>query len=106
MLSTQYRLRLEAICNRIVNGEEVSLEDMIWTEKLAKANRSAATILRQARRKAENPDMQEGDLDDFLNQLDIGGLGNERFGVRRFESVDDIVDFFTEDKPEDWRQRD
>ena len=106
MLSTQYRLRLEAICNRIVNGEEVSLEDMIWAEKLAKANRSAATILRQARRKAENPDMQEGDLDDFLNQLDIGGLGNERFGVRRFESVDDIVDFFTEDKPEDWRQRD
>lgn len=106
MLSTQYRLRLEAICNRIVNGEKVSLEDMIWAEKLAKANRSAATILRQARRKAENPDMQEGDLDDFLNQLDIGGLGNERFGVRRFESVDDIVDFFTEDKPEDWRQRD
>lgn len=106
MLSTQYRLRLEAICNRIVNGEEVSLEDMIWAEKLAKANRSAATILRQARRKAENPDMQEGDLDDFLNQLDIGGLGNERFGVRRFESVDDIVDFFTEDKPDDWRQRD
>lgn len=106
MLSTQYRLRLEAICERIVKGEEVSLEDMIWAEKIAKSNRSAATILRQARRKAENPDMQEGDMDDFLNQLDIGGLGNERFGKRRFDSVDDIVDFFTEDKPEDWRQRD
>jgi hypothetical protein len=63
-------------------------------------------MLRQARRKAENPDMQEGDLDDFLNQLDIGGLGNERFGVNRFNNVDDIVDFFKEDKPEDWRQRD
>jgi len=50
--------------------------------------------------------MQEGDLDDFLNQLDIGGLGNERFGVNRFNNVDDIVDFFKEDKPEDWRQRD
>ena len=106
MLSTQYRLRLEAICEKIVRQEEVSLEDMIWAEKLAKANRSAGTMLRQARRKAENPDMQEGDLDDFLNQLDIGGLGNERFGVKRFESVDDIIDFFTEDKPEDWRQRD
>ena len=106
MLSTQYRLRLEAICERIVKGEEVSLEDMIWAEKIAKSNRSAATILRQARRKAENPDMQEGDMDDFLNQLDIGGLGNEGFGKRRFDSVDDIVDFFTEDKPEDWRQRD
>jgi membrane protein involved in colicin uptake len=80
MLSTQYRLRLEAICEKIVNGDEVSLEEMIWAEKLAKANQSAAKILRQARRKAENPDMQEGDLDDFLNQLDIGGLGHERFG--------------------------
>jgi hypothetical protein len=41
---------------------------MIWAEKLAKANRTAGTMLRQARRKAENPDMQDGDMDDFLNQ--------------------------------------
>jgi len=108
MLSTQYRLRLEFICSKIVQHEEVSLEDMIWAEKLAKVNRTAGTMLRQARRKAENPEMQNGDLDDFLNQLDIGGTGNERFGIRRFETVDDIVDFFGEgrDKPEDWRQRD
>ena len=106
MLSTQYRLRLEAICERIVKGESVELSDMIWAEKLAKSNRSAATILRQARRRAENPDMQEGDLDDFMNQLDLGGLGNERLGKRYFESVDDMVDWWTEDKPEDWRQRD
>jgi hypothetical protein len=106
MLSTQYRLRLEAICDNIVNGEEVSLEDMIWAEKLAKANRSAGTILRQARRRAENPNMQEGDLDDFLNQLDFGGLGNDRKGISGFGSVDEIVDWFREDKPDDWRQRD
>jgi hypothetical protein len=106
MLSTQYRLRLEFICQRIVKGEEVKLEDMIWAEKLAEANRSAATILRQARRTAENPEMQEGDLDDFLNQLDIGGTGHERFGKRGFDDIDDMVDWFTQDKPEDWRQRD
>jgi hypothetical protein len=107
MLSTQYRLRLEAICEKIVLHEEVSLEDMIWVEKLAKANRSAATILRQARRKAENPDMQEGDLDDFMNQLDIGGLGHERFGRRGFDSVDDLHDWFKRDEDEtDWRTRD
>jgi len=104
MLSTQYRLRLEAICEKIVLHEEVSLEDMIWAEKLAKSNRSAATILRQARRKAENPDMNE--MDDFLNQLDIGGFGNDRFGKRGFDSVDDMIDWWTEDKPDDWRQRD
>jgi hypothetical protein len=97
MLSTQYRLRLEAICVKISQHEEVSLEDMIWAEKLAKVNRTAGTMLRQAR-----------DMDDFLNQLDIGGTGNERFGFSRFNSVDEIVDFFTDgrDKPEDWRQRD
>ena len=77
MLSTQYRLRLEAICQKIVDGSSVQLNEMIWAEKLAKANRSAATLLRQARRTAANPDMKKGDLDDFLNQLDIGGIGHE-----------------------------
>jgi len=105
MLSTQYRLRLEAICEKIVLHEEVSLEDMIWVEKLAKSNRSAATILRQARRRAENPDMD--DMDDFMNQLDIGGLGHERFGRRGFDSPDDLHDWFKRDEDEtDWRQRD
>jgi hypothetical protein len=107
MLSTQYRLRLEFICDRIAKHEEVQLEDMIWAEKLAKSNRSAATILRQARRKAENPDMKEGDLDDFMNQLDLGGLGHERFGKRGFDNPDDLHDWFKRDDDEtDWRQRD
>ena len=107
MLSTQYRLRLEGICNKIVLGEEVSLEDMIWAEKLAKANRSAGTMLRQARRRAENPDMQEGDLDDFMNQLDLGGLGHERFGRRGFDSPDDLHDWFKRDEDDgEWRKRD
>lgn len=105
MLSTQYRLRLEAICEKIVLHEEVSLEDMIWAEKLAKANRSAGTMLRQARRKAENPEMDE--MDDFLNQLDIGGTGHERFGKRGFGDPDELLDWFKRDVDEtDWRTRD
>ena len=105
MLSTQYRLRLEAICERIATGESVELSEMIWAEKLAKANRSAATILRQARRRASNPNMQEGGLDDFMNALDLGDPdpSNHR---SRFNGADDIIDFFTGDKPDDWRQRD
>jgi len=105
MLSTQYRLRLEAICERIVKGESVELSEMIWAEKLSKANRSASTILKQARRRAANPDMQEGDMDDFLNQLDLGDPdpSNHRTG---FNGVDDIIDFFSQDKPDDWRTRD
>lgn len=106
MLSTQYRLRLEEICTKIVSGDHVPLDDMIWAEKLAGVNQTAARFLRQARRKAENPDMQEGDLDDFLNKLDIGGTGHEAKGISGFNSVDEIIDFFTQERPEDWRQRD
>lgn len=106
MLSTQYRLKLEGICNKIVSGESVELSEMIWAEKLAAANRTAGTMLRQARRKAENPDMTEDSMDGFLNALDIGGIGHERKGISGFDSVDDIIDFFTEEKPDDWRQRD
>jgi hypothetical protein len=96
MLSTSYRLRLEEICNRIAKQEEVSLEDIIWVEKLSKANRSAATILRQARRRAANPDMKEGSLDDFLNMMDLGhpDPSEHRTG---FEGADDIADFFKND---------
>ena len=106
MLSTQYRLRLEKICDKIVKQQTVELNEIIWTEKLEKANRSAATILRQARRRAENPEMTEDSLDGFLNTLDIGGFGNERYGISKFNTVDEIVDFFKEERPEDWRQRD
>lgn len=105
MLSTQYRLRLESICEKIVKGESVELSEMIWAEKLSKSNRSAATILRQARRRASNPNMQEDSLDSFMNALDIGDPdpSNHKTG---FNTVDDILDFFTQDKPDDWRQRD
>jgi hypothetical protein len=107
MLSHNYRIRLEGICDKIAKHEDVSLEDMIWAEKLAKANRSAGTLLRQARRRAENPDMVEGSLDDFMNQLDLGGTGHERFGRRGFDSPDELLDWFRRDDDEsDWRQRD
>ena len=96
MLSTAYRVRLQEICDRIVKQEEVSLEDIIWAEKLGRANRSAGTILRQARRKAANPDMTEDSLDGFLNALDLGDPDptNHKTG---FDSVDDIADWFRND---------
>ena len=105
MLSTQYRLKLEGICNKIVSGESVELSEMIWAEKIAKANRSAATLLRQARRRAANPNMQEGSLDDFMNALDLGDPdpSNHRTG---FDGADDIIDFFSRDNENDWKQRD
>jgi hypothetical protein len=105
MLSSKYRLRLEFICKRIADREEVQLEDMIWADKLAKANRSAGEMLRKARRIANNPDMQEGSLDDFMNKMDLGDPDPQRHRTG-FDSVDQIVEWFHDDKPSDWRQRD
>jgi hypothetical protein len=105
MLSTEYRKRLEFICERITHQLPVGLADVIWAEKLAKANRSAGEILRRARRKAANPNMVEGGLDDFMNQLDLGDPdpSSHRTG---FSGAEDILDWFKQNKPDDWRQRD
>ncbi len=99
MLSTQYRLRLEGICKDIASGSEVTLPDMIWAEKLAKANTSARGMLATARRMSTNPN------DSFLNSLNLGDpdSNNHRRG---FGSPDEIVDWFHQDRPDDWRQRD
>ena len=106
MLSTKYRLRLEFICQRIASGQEVQLDDMIWANKLAKANRSAAGMLRKARRVAANPDMVEGGLDDFMNQMDLGDPDPSNHIVDGFNSVEEIASWFSQEKTDDWRQRD
>ena len=91
--------------SRVFNGE---IRDAFGGVQNAFFDKSIGRTGIQARRTAANPDMKKGDLDDFLNQLDIGGIGHESKGIARFNSVDEIVDFFTDgrDKPEDWRQRD
>ena len=105
MLSTKYRLRLEFICKRIAEQQEVKLEDIIWASKLAKANGSAAEMLRKARRLANNPDMVENSLDEFLNQMDIGDPDPSQHSTG-FDSAEEIAQWFSQDKPDDWRQRD
>ena len=92
MLSTQYRLRLEGICKSIAADQEVSLEDMIWAEKLSKANTSA-------RRLATDPDST------FLKYLDIGD-SDPRKHKKGFGGAEDIADWFKNDRSDDWRQRD
>ena len=104
MLSTQYRLRLEFICKCIVNGGEVKLEDMIWAEKLSKANTSAREMLKKARRQSTQ-DIEDGSIDDFMNRMGLGDPDPSNYKTG-FDSADEIVDWFRQDKPDDWRQRD
>ena len=97
MLSTQYRLRLEGICKDIASGTQVSIDDMIWAQKLAKANTSARGMLSKARRMATDPDGS------CLKFLDIGDPRTDKKG---FNGADDIADWFKNDRSDVWRQRD
>ena len=98
MLSTKYRLRLEGICKDIASGTEVSIDDMIWAQKLGKANTSARGMLSQARRLSMDEDGS------CLKYLDIGDPKSNKSG---FNGADDIADWVHNDKKsDDWRQRD
>ena len=100
MLSTAYRLRLEGICKSIAAGTEVSIDDMIWAQKLAKSNTSARGMVNQARRLATDPDST------FLKYLDIGD-SDPRKHKRGFSGAEDIAEWFRNDnRSDDWRQRD
>ncbi len=100
MLSTAYRLRLEGICKAIAAGTEVSLDDMIWAEKLSKRNTSARGMLSSARRLVTDDDST------FLKYLDIGDSDPRRH-KKGFGGADDIARWFHNDKrSDDWRQRD
>ncbi len=104
MLSTEYRLRLEFICQRVATNQEVALKEMIWANKLAKANGSAGEMLRRARRQSRN-NIEEGSIDDFLNQMDLGDPDPSKHSTG-FGSADEISDWFHHEKTDDWRQRD
>ena len=100
MLSTKYRLRLEGICKDIASGTEVSIDDMIWATKLAKANTSARGMLSSARR------LKTDDDSTFLKYLDIGDSDSSKH-KKGFSGADDIADWFHNDnRSDDWRQRD
>ena len=99
MLSTQYRLRLEGICKSIAAGTEVSIDDMIWAQKLAKANTSARGMLNTARRMSTDP------TDSFLNNLNIGDPDSSNH-KRGFQNPEDVVHWFHQERSDDWRQRD
>jgi len=72
MLSTETRLRLEDIAARIASGLEVSFDEMVWADKWAGHNLSAARIINRARREAIQGKAEPGSLDELLNGLDLG----------------------------------
>ena len=104
MLSTKYRLRLEFICKCIANNEEVKLDDMVWAQKLAKANTTAHEMMKKARRQSSQ-NIEEGSIDDFMNRMGLGDPDPSNYKTG-FNGADEIVEWFNEERRDDWRQRD
>ena len=102
MLSTETRLRLENIAQRISTGGEVSYEDMVWATKWSQHNRSAASILRRAQRLAINGPAHHESMDGLLQGLDLGDPdpSNHLIGP---QDPDTLADFF---HAPDWTRRD
>ena len=105
MLSTETRKRLESICSRIENHEEVTFEEMVWAGKWADVNRVAARMLNQARRVSSQGKPQEGSMDELLNDLDLGDPdpSNHLLGP---QNPVDLANWFMRDENDTWRQRD
>jgi hypothetical protein len=104
MLSNSYRQRLLKICQAISSNSHVPLNDIVWVTKLAKANTSARNLLQQARKLALNNNPPDS-LDSFITQLNIGDPDPQNH-LSSLNSIDDLVNWFKQDKPDDWRQRD
>ena len=62
-------------------------------------------MLRRARRKANNPDIQEGGLDDFMIQMGLGDPDPSNH-TKGFHNIDEIAEWFHEERSDDWRQHD
>ena len=72
MLSTNSRLKVEFICERIANKKPVEFADMTWIQKLSAINPSVDTKLRAARRTAIHGDPNQESMDGFCSKMDIG----------------------------------
>lgn len=72
MLSTNTRLRVEFICERIAHSASVELADMAWIQKLADRYPVVDSKLRQARRFAIQGEADPDGMDSFCQAMDIG----------------------------------
>ena len=105
MLSTQTRLRLEDIAARIAGGLNVTFEEMTWATKWSQHNRSAAEILRRARRRAINGVPEKGTIDELIDVFDLGDPDPSTHLLGP-QDPEDLANWFKQNKTEDWRQHD
>lgn len=105
MLSTETRLKLQEIADRIAEGKSVSFEEMQWSQKWADHNRSAAEILRKARRRAINGIPERGSLDELLDGLNLGDPDPSNHLIGPQNPID-LAEWFHKKDQDNWRQHD
>lgn len=102
MLSTENRLKLQDIANRIAKSEEVSFAEREFIQKWANHNRSVYEMLRRAQREAFYGEEEKSPLDQFLYDMNLGDPdpSNHR---DNFDGPEDLGGFF---RAPYWARRD
>jgi ribosome assembly protein YihI (activator of Der GTPase) len=96
MLSNKDRQKINNILDRIEANESVSLNEMIFVEKYAKANRHVYEMLKVARRRSIGGVPPQESLDGLLDRMNLGDPdpSNHKTGTM---GIDELTDFFHND---------
>ena len=71
MLSTNSRLKIQNILNRLANNQEVTLQERIFINKFADRDQSVASWLRRAKKMQKSSNSKDP-IEDLINDLGIG----------------------------------
>lgn len=93
MISTENRLKLQDIAQRISKGQEVSFAERELIQKWANHNRSVYEMLRRAQREAFFGDVEKSPLDQFLHDLNLGDPNPDNHKTS-FDGPEDLGGFF------------
>lgn len=89
MLTTNTRLTLQAILERMARGEPVTLKDRVLLQKYADRDRTVMVWLHRAQRQRQRVEAPTG-VDALLDDLDLGSADPGD----RFRPEDDLGDWF------------
>ena len=98
MITTTTRLRLQNICDRIAQGESVSLTERVHLQKFADRDRSVLSWMKRAQRRQQQGAVTG--LDKLLIDMDLGSCDPGDMHRRS----DDLSKWFGNADP--WLRRD
>jgi hypothetical protein len=98
MITTTTRLRLQNICDRIAQGESVSLTERVHLQKFADRDRSVLSWMKRAQRRQQQGAVTG--LDKLLIDMDLGSCDSGDTHRRG----DDLGEWFGNADP--WLRRD